>query len=140
MRLLNVSQFRSYNLQLSSGAPLVQIGSDSGLMPKPVRRREILIGPAERVEVIVDFATARGESVELRSAAHPGRNPQGARAYVGALMQFRVGSERVPDRTRIPQRLRPLPAWTKRATKKPDRSWEISIGGLFKTTWLTVMS
>ena len=58
LRILNVSQFRSYNLQLSNGAPMVQIGSDSGLMPKPVRRREILIGPAERVEVIVDFAGA----------------------------------------------------------------------------------
>jgi spore coat protein A len=136
LRLLNVSQFRSYNLQLSNRAPMVQVGSDSGLMPKPVRRREILIGPAERVEVIVDFASAKGESVELRSATHPGRNPQGARSYVGALMQFRVGSERVSDRTRIPQRLRPLPAWTQRARKNPDRSWEISIGGLFKTTWL----
>ena len=56
---------------------MVQIGSDSGLMPKPVRRREILIGPAERVEVIVDFAAAAGESVELRSGAPRGRNPPG---------------------------------------------------------------
>ena len=88
LRILNVSQFRAYNLVLSNGAPMLQIGSDSGLMPKPVRRREILIGPAERVEVIVDFATAAGESVELRSARHSGRNPLGARSYAGALMQF----------------------------------------------------
>ena len=40
LRILNVSQFRSYNLHLSNGAPLVQIGSDSGLMPRPVRRRK----------------------------------------------------------------------------------------------------
>ena len=38
LRILNVSQFRSYNLYLSNGAPMVQIGTDSGLMPKPVRR------------------------------------------------------------------------------------------------------
>ena len=38
LRVLNVSQFRSYNLQLSNGAPMIQIGSDSGLMPQPVRR------------------------------------------------------------------------------------------------------
>lgn len=136
LRILNVSQFRSYNLQLSNGAPMVQIGSDSGLMPKPVRRGEILIGPAERVEVIVDFAGAGGESVELRSGPHRGRNPAGARSYAGALMQFRVGRGRVADATRIPRRLRPLPDWTKRAKRVPDRSWEISIGGLFKTTWL----
>ena len=140
LRILNVSGFRSYNLYLSNGAPLVQIGSDSGLMPKPVRRREILIGPGERVEVIVDFAGAGGESVELRSGRHGGRNPAGARSYVGALMQFRVGRGHVSDRTRIPRRLRPLPKWAeqarKRVDRKPDHSWEVTIGGLFETTWL----
>jgi FtsP/CotA-like multicopper oxidase with cupredoxin domain len=140
LRILNVSQFRSYDLRLSNGAPMVQIGSDSGLMPKPVRREQILIGPAERVEVIVDFAGAGGESIELRSGRHGGRNPDGARSYVGALMQFRVAPGRVADRTRIPLRLRPLPAWAVRAAarrhRKPDHTWVISIGGLFKTTWL----
>ena len=62
LRILNVSQFRSYNLYLSNGAPLIQIGTDSGLMPRPVRRREALIGPGERVELVVDFARAAGES------------------------------------------------------------------------------
>jgi spore coat protein A, manganese oxidase len=140
LRILNVSQLRSYNLLLSNGAALVQIGSDSGLMPRPVRRDQILIGPAERVEVIVDFAGAGGESVELRSCRHGGRNPDGARSYVGALMQFRVARGAVSDRTRVPRRLRPLPQWAERARKrragKPDRTWEVTIGGLFKTTWL----
>ena len=34
LRILNVSQFRSYNLHLSNGAPLIQIATDSGLMPR----------------------------------------------------------------------------------------------------------
>ena len=38
LRVLNVSQFQSYNFHLSNGAPMIQIGSDSGLMPRPVRR------------------------------------------------------------------------------------------------------
>ena len=137
LRILNVSQFRSYNLFLSNGAPLVQVGTDSGLMPKPVRREEATIGPAERIEVVVDFSSAAGERVELRSGPRHGkRNPVGARPYVGALMQFRVDSRRRPDRTRVPRELRPLPGWVKRASKKPDRTWEISIGGLFKPVWL----
>lgn len=140
LRILNVSQFRSYNLSLSNGMPMVQIGSDSGLMPRPIRRQQILIGPAERVEVIVDFAGARGEAFELRSRPHGGRNPDGSRAYAGALMQFRVGHGRVVDRTRIPRRLRPLPEWAlklrRRREGKPDMTWEVTIGGLFKTTWL----
>jgi spore coat protein A, manganese oxidase len=136
LRILNVSSFRSYNLRLSNGVPMIQIATESGLMPKPIRRREILIGPAERVEVIVDFSGSAGERVELRSTArHSGRNPAGARSYGGALMQFRVGSERRPDRTRVPRHLRPLPAWTRKAKRKPDHHWEITIGGFFKTTW-----
>jgi FtsP/CotA-like multicopper oxidase with cupredoxin domain len=137
LRILNVSPFRSYNLHLSNGAPMVQIATESGLMPAPVRRREILLGPAERVEVIVDFAGAAGETVELRSSGrHRGPNPLGAHTYAGALMQFRVGGARLPDRTRVPRALRPLPGWAKRAKRTPDHTWEISIGGLFKTTWL----
>jgi FtsP/CotA-like multicopper oxidase with cupredoxin domain len=137
LRVLNVSQFRSYNLYLSNRAPLTQIGADSGLMPKPVRRREVMLGPAERAEVVVDFSAAAGERVELRSGQrHGAREPLGARPYVGALMQFRVDSRRLPDRTRVPRKLRPLPGWAERASTTPDRTWEISIGGLFKTTWL----
>ncbi|HWW67006.1 MAG TPA: multicopper oxidase family protein [Solirubrobacterales bacterium] len=136
LRILNVSQFRAYNLFLSNGAPLVQIGTDSGLMPRPVRRHEVLLGPAERAEVVVDFAAAAGEAVELRSGPrHDGEHARGARPYAGALMQFRVGRKRLPDRTRVPRRLRPLPAWTREARQTPDRTWTISIGGLFKTTW-----
>jgi spore coat protein A, manganese oxidase len=137
LRILNASQFRSYNLFLSNGAPLVQIGTDSGLMPRPVRRSEVMVSPGERVELVVDFGATAGERVELRSGPpHGARNPLGARTYVGALMQFRVNSGRPTDRTRVPRKLRPLPAWTKRASGKPDRTWEITVGGVFKTTWL----
>jgi spore coat protein A, manganese oxidase len=137
LRVLNVSQFRSYDLHLSSGAPLLQIGTDSGLMPKPVRRRHALIGPGERVELVVDFGEHAGESIELRSGtARGGGSPVGARAYRGGLMQFRVDSRRAPDQTRVPRTLRPLPAWVKRAPAAPQRRWEISIGGYFRPTWL----
>ncbi len=137
LRLLNVSGFRAYNVQLSNGAPMIQIATDSGLMPKPVRREQILLGPAERAEVIVDFSDAAGESVELRSGPrHDGHNGAGSRPYVGALMQFQVGSRRLPDRTRVPRKLRPLPGWTKHVSRTPDHTWTISIGGAFSTTWL----
>jgi len=136
LRILNASQFRSYNLYLSNRAPLIQIGTDSGLMPMPVRRNEVLIGPAERVELVVDFAPFAGEKVELRSGPrHGARHPLGTHCYSGALMQFRVGSRRGPDRTRVPRRLRPLPKWTRHVSHKPDHTWTISIGGLFKTVW-----
>ncbi len=136
LRILNASQFRAYNLSLSNGAGFVQIATDSGLMPKPVKRRQILLGPAERVEVVVDFSNAAGRSVELRSEKrHDGEHSLGSRPYVGALMQFRVGRRRA-DRSRVPAALRPLPAWTAEARTAPDRSWVISLGGAFFPTWL----
>lgn len=136
LRLLNLSGFRSYNLHLSNGAPLVQIATDSGLMPRPLRRREILLGPAERVEVVVDFAGAAGERVELRSGPRgDGRDGAGSRTYPGALMQFRVAPGRARDRTRVPRSLRPLPEWTRNVSRKPDHTWTITIGGAFKPVW-----
>ena len=137
LRILNVSQFRAYDLYLSDGAPMIQIGADGGLIPRPLRRSRILLGPAERVEVVVDFARARGEAVELRSAPHrPGRDPLGSHTYGGALTQFRVDSARVHDGSRVPARLRPLPAWTRGVSHRPDHRWTITVGGVFKTTWL----
>jgi FtsP/CotA-like multicopper oxidase with cupredoxin domain len=134
LRLLNVSQFRAYNIHLSNGAEMIQVATDSGLMPRPIRRREILLGPAERAEVIVDFSHSAGDSVELRSGAGHGHG-HGARPYVGALVQFRVDRGHVRDESRVPRRLRPLPEWTKHASRKPDRTWTISIGGSFTPVW-----
>jgi spore coat protein A, manganese oxidase len=136
LRILNVSQFRAYDLYLSGGAPLIQIGADGGLLPRPLRRDRILIGPAERVEVIVDFAAARGGTVELCSHGHRrGRDPYGSHTYDGALVQFRVDSARLPDATRVPKALRPLPKWTQGVSHRPDHRWRITVGGLFKTVW-----
>ena len=52
---------------------MIQIATESGLMPKPIRRREILLGPAERVEVIVDFAGRGGG--DRRAAQHASATP-----------------------------------------------------------------
>ena len=137
LRLLNVSSFRSYNLQLSNGAAddpdRDRERADAEADPPP--RNPPRPGRAGRGDRRLR-RRRRGRRVELRSSKrHAGRNPDGARTYGGALMQFRVGSERVPDRTRVPRHLRPLPAWTRKAKRKPDQRWEITIGGFFKTTW-----
>ncbi len=57
-RLLNGSDSRFYHLKLTRGIKMWQIGSDGGLLPKPVEQTELLIGPGERKEVIIDFSDA----------------------------------------------------------------------------------
>ena len=97
-RLLNASNFRDYELALSNGRPIVQIGTESGLLAAPVVRDRIRIGPAERVDVVIDFAGALGQQIVLRNLAGP----------PSELMQFRVAHDRV-DNSFVPAALRPLP-------------------------------
>ena len=136
LRILNASNFRAYNLALSNGAPMIQIATESGLIPRPLKRRKILIGPAERVEVIVDFSESVGKSVRLKSVRrHGGENGLGSHAFEGSLMEFRVG-EPVPDDTSVPSQLRPLPYWVDEAHNSVDHKWTISISTDFIPTWL----
>ncbi|MDJ0875196.1 MAG: multicopper oxidase domain-containing protein [Desulfobacterales bacterium] len=55
LRLLNGSNARIYRLAWSDGRPLTVIGSDGGLLEKPLNMDTVMLGPAERVEVWVDF-------------------------------------------------------------------------------------
>jgi spore coat protein A, manganese oxidase len=65
-RLVNASNDRLLKFRLSNGAEFVQIGTDGGLMARPVRRTEIGLFPAERVDVVVDFsALPSGTKVQL---------------------------------------------------------------------------
>ena len=101
LRILNASNFRSYDLALSTGQSFIQIGTESGLLPAPVRRSRILIGPAERVEVVIDFAKRLNQKIVLQNLAAEGSLRQ--------LMQFRVTRD-LTDNSSVPAKLRPLPS------------------------------
>jgi FtsP/CotA-like multicopper oxidase with cupredoxin domain len=59
-RLLNASNARNYQLRLDppppGGGGIVQIGSDGGLLDRPRPHDTLAIAPAERFDVVVDFA------------------------------------------------------------------------------------
>jgi spore coat protein A, manganese oxidase len=130
LRILNVSNFRSYNVALSNGAPLVQIATEAGLMPQPIKRKRVLVGPGERAEVVVDFGDFPHRHVRLVSVPRrEGLTTLGSRAYEGALMEFRVGSRR-PDSTRVPDALRALPEWVAEAPETPQKKWVVGTSGL----------
>jgi spore coat protein A len=98
---LNASNARRFGLTLDppppGGRPLVQIGSDGGLLPAPVMHDRIGIAPAERFDVVVDFSRyASGARVVLRNLA--------GGDTMADVMQFRVGRDERDD-SRIPTRL-----------------------------------
>lgn len=122
-RLLNASNARPYRLFLDPPPPggngLVQIGSDVGLLPKPVAYEMFVISPGERYDMLIDFSRyAPGTTVLLKN--NVGR---GNAAYV---MRFDV-TRRVADEARIPDRLTAdLPPPPEKAAS--DRKFSFFIG------------
>ncbi|HWS13007.1 MAG TPA: multicopper oxidase [Rhodocyclaceae bacterium] len=114
LRLLNGSDSRFYALSMDSARPFVQIGTDLGLLDKPVPNTRLLLAPGERVDVIVDFTGLRGRTVILRNAArmpYPGgeESKKPDSRTDGRIMAFRVNrplSAVAP--ARLPENLRPL--------------------------------
>jgi blue copper oxidase len=67
LRVLNGANARMFRLALSNGAPFTIIGNDGGLLPAPATVTEVLLGMAERLDLLVDFgALGAGQSITLR--------------------------------------------------------------------------
>jgi plastocyanin len=97
LRFLNGANARIYTLTLSTGGPFIQIGTESGLLPAPVSRTAMDMGPGERLDVVVDFAGKLGQDLYLMDANKP-----------IPLLKFRV-TQHAADNSTIPAGLRPVP-------------------------------
>lgn len=70
LRILNGSNSRIYKLAWEDGTPLTVIGTDGGLLEAPIQRPYVVLGPAERIELWVDFdGRALGSQLRLVSLA-----------------------------------------------------------------------
>jgi len=103
LRILNAANARFFNLYLNLAhrptdipnlVSFHQIGSDCGFLAQPVAMRQLLIAPAERADLIVDFSGLDGKTVTLMNdarAPYPGWNQlHSIYPPLGELMQFRV--------------------------------------------------
>ncbi len=99
LRLLNGSNARGYVLRLSNGQSFQVIGSEGGLLERPVTVTSLRLAPAERYEVVVDFSKVPvGTSVVLQNGTGSGSTSQ--------VMRFDV-VRRVTDDSSVPALLRP---------------------------------
>lgn len=92
-RLLNGSNSRFYNLQFTNGMEFIQIGSDGGYLKHPAKLTSLLLAPAERADILVDFSKILpGTMIQLlNNASNP--YPFGAPPNpdtVGQIMQFSI--------------------------------------------------
>jgi len=93
LRLLNGSNGRFYRFSFGKLLPFQQIGTEQGFLSSPVTAQRVLMAPAERVDLVFDFAPHAGENILLRSDSFD-------------IMQFRVAAKTVPDVTSLPPALR----------------------------------
>ena len=112
-RVLNGSDSRFYNLYLSSGQIIQQIGSDNGLLHSPVPLTKMLIGPGERKDIVLDFSDPAllGQTIIVRNNAKT-PFPKGSAVdpqTTGQVMAFRVNKALNPlyPLTVLPAELRP---------------------------------
>lgn len=101
-RILNAANSRFYHLRLyqadASGNILNesfdvpafnQIGTDGGLLPVPLELRYLLISPAERFDIVIDFSEFAGKSFSLVNDA-PAPYNMGGQYIPPDVMLFKV--------------------------------------------------
>jgi len=100
---------------------MTQIATEGGLLSRPVKRPSFLLGIAERVEVVIDFAAPEFAHpgitelyLENRLIQEDGRGPEGTfeqpkLASRGTrVLQFVLGAVDFNDRSVVPATLRPF--------------------------------
>ncbi|GAB1541261.1 multicopper oxidase [Scytonema sp. NUACC21] len=110
-RIINGSSSRTYNLKLSSNQPIIQIGTDGGLLNAPVQLSRLLLSSGERADVLIDFSNnLPGDKIVLENEAiapypHGRANTVLGNFLLPEIMQFTVNPGAASPKP-IPQRLR----------------------------------
>ncbi len=117
-RIVNGSNSRFYHLSMTqmdeSGKPFGkvtdapvfhQIGTDSGLMPAPVKLYYLIVSPGERFDLVIDFSEHKGASLALLNDA-PAPYARGGEVVPSDVMLFKVTKPLAgKDTSTLPDRL-----------------------------------
>jgi FtsP/CotA-like multicopper oxidase with cupredoxin domain len=112
LRILDASNTRIYglsflNTRTNTRVPFVQIGSDGGYLKTPVTLTELLLAPAERVDILVDFSGFdSGTKIILQNTALTGDFPSEEKT-LGKIVQFTVTAENGYEAKTLPTLLNP---------------------------------
>jgi FtsP/CotA-like multicopper oxidase with cupredoxin domain len=91
LRLLNAANAQNFELRFSDRRVFHVIASDGGFLAAPVAVTQLTISPAERFEILVDFANGNGVALETGPDEQMGAfgrvAPDGSADYV-AVMRF----------------------------------------------------
>ena len=120
-RLLNASAQRAYNIGFSDNRTFFAVGADGGLLETPTGITRAAMMPGERLDIVVDFNTQNGTTVNLMNYAStlanslpggPGGGPGGNSGLNGidaSLLELRVGAQTASPVTSLPASIWTLP-------------------------------
>ncbi len=106
-RMVNGCNARFLNMKFADDSlnalptplPFYVIGTDGGLLDKPIMVNELFAAPAERTDVIIDFSAYKGQSLILTNdanAPYPDGLPVDPNTN-GQVMMFIVSNDTVSD-------------------------------------------
>ena len=123
-RILNGCNARILNLDIG-GARMWQIGAEGGLWDKPVPVAQLVLAPAERADVLVDFSRLAGAMLPVKNLKPP--KPVSTPAPpLTQVMQIRVGKTvSQPGPSSIPETL-------------PGRAADLPPGEVAMTRYITL--
>lgn len=146
VRILNGSNSRIYKLGWDDGTPVTAIATDGGLLQKPETLPYVMLAPAERVEVWIDFSGRKlGSDLTLQSLAYQGPSPMGGgmgggmRQGMGmmgsafgqdgviSIARFHI-AESMSDSPKLPTELVPMRRLTAQGGSDPGKTVPIAIG------------
>ena len=104
-RLVDGCNARFLNMQFADAGlnpvsvPVYVIGTDGGLLDKPILVKDIFMAPGERLDIIIDFAAFKGQSLILTNDANsPYPDGLAVDSFTnGQIMKFNVGKSKATD-------------------------------------------
>jgi spore coat protein A, manganese oxidase len=120
-RIVNASNSRFYHLSLlpadgegkpngkvADAPPFIQVGTDGGLLPAPLRLHYLIASPAERFDIVIDFSQHKGSNLALTNNA-PAPYARGGQIVPTDVMLFKVTKPlTTPDTSAVPDALVPF--------------------------------
>jgi spore coat protein A len=122
-RMVNGSNSRFYHMTMvpadasgkpsgksADAPPFIQIGSDGGLLPAPLKMHYLIFSPGERFDIVIDFSEHKGANLALTNDA-PAPYARGGEIVPSDVMLFKVSKPLSgSDSTSLPETLPPFPA------------------------------
>ncbi|XP_061991620.1 multicopper oxidase LPR2 [Rosa rugosa] len=110
-RIINASNARFFKFFFTNGLRFIHVGADSAYLGKPVASRDILVGPSEITDVVVDFSESKTNNAILANdAAYPYPSGDPVNEANSKVMKFWILGHSEVDTSRVPEKLIHYPA------------------------------